>query len=302
MKHTLIFVTLIGLFAAGCGSAALAPAPPAHVAAGVDPEAWAIVPAGEFLMGLHDHETLVDYDYEVMVTDVTNTQYANYLNKALAAGAINIVDDEVLGYYPGDEFHGYNHEEEIEAGDWIHIRLDEEGLRLDYDGQIFTAKPGYESHPMVLVSWFGAKAYCDYSGWRLPTEVEWEKAARGADGRSYPWGDEIERHNANYYKSHDPFEEGVGGLGNTTPVGFYNGQTYDGYQTLDSPSPYGLYDMAGNVWQWTSDVYKDTHYRHLRGGGKADYAYDLRVWTRNSAGPDYMSPNAGFRCVRGTGE
>ena len=56
--------------------------------------------------------------------------------------------------------------------------------------------------------------------------------------------------------------------------------------------------MAGNVWHWVGDVYELQHYRYLRGGSKADYAYNLRVWTRNNAGPDYHSPSVGFRCVR----
>ena len=83
-------------------------------------------------------------------------------------------------------------------------------------------------------------------------------------------------------------------MGNTTPVGFYNGKTYGGYQTVDSPSPYGAYDMAGNVWQWTADVYEGQHYRYMRGGSKADYGYDLRLWTRNNARPDYLQPQRGF--------
>jgi formylglycine-generating enzyme len=76
------------------------------------------------------------------------------------------------------------------------------------------------------------------------------------------------------------------------------GQVYNGYETRDARSPYGLYDMAGNVWQWVRDVTEGTHDRYLRGGSKADYDYNLRIWTRNSARPDYTSPNAGFRCVR----
>jgi formylglycine-generating enzyme required for sulfatase activity len=112
------------------------------------------------------------------------------------------------------------------------------------------------------------------------------------------WGYELALNNANYYSSHDIFEKVAGAGGDTSPVGFYNGGTYEGYQTLDSPSPYGAYDMAGNVWQWTGDVYDDQHYRYMRGGSKEDFAYKLRVWTRNSAGPDYFSPNVGFRCAR----
>jgi formylglycine-generating enzyme required for sulfatase activity len=265
---------------------------------GIDPTAWTLVPAGEFLGGQHEHATMVDYDYEIMVTDVTNAQYADYLNLALADGHVKQVGESIAGYYPGDEFRGFRHEEQISEGDWPHVPLDEPGLRLEYDGQAFSARPEYGNHPMVHVTWFGARAYCDYYGWRLPSEVEWEKAARGLDNRPYPWGGDIEQANANYYSSHDIFEKIAGGLGDTTPVGFYNGREYDGFQTQDSPSPYGLYDMAGNVWQWTGDVYPDQHYRYLRGGAKDNYAYNLRVWTRNSAGPQHEGPNIGFRCVR----
>ena len=154
-----------------------------------------------------------------------------------------------------------------------------------------------ENHPVTMVTWFGARAYCEYYGWRLPLEDEWEKAARGVDGRPYPWGDEIHRQNANYYSSRDPYEA-QSKLGTTTPVGFYNGKTYQGYQTIDSANPYGLYDMAGNVWQWTGDDHPDQHYRYLRGGSFQTYEYNLRAWTRNSAGPDYYSPGVGFRCAR----
>lgn len=294
---TLFSLIFAALLVNGCAAQPLATPPPTFDTH-VDPLAWALVPAGEFLMGPHKHETAVDYDYEIMVTDVTNAQYAQYLNEALAAGAVKIVSDQVVGYYPGDEFHGYKHEKEIKAGDWLHVPLLDAGLRLSFDGATFTAKPGYENHPMVIVTWFGAKAYCEFYGWRLPTEVEWEKAARGADGRAYPWGNEIANNNANFYASRDPFEGVLGRQGDTTPVGFYDGQTYDGYQTLDSASPYGLYDMAGNVWQWVGDIYEGIHYRYMRGGSKANYDYNLRVWTRNNAGPDYFGPNVGFRCVR----
>lgn len=299
MKRTLIALSLLVLLAAGCASTTGEASPPSTIDTGIDTESWTLVPAGEFLKGQHNHETDVDYDYEIMVTDVTNAQFADYLNQALAAGTIQVEGNEIVGYYPGDEFHGEKHEVEISAGNYIQIPLDDDGLRLDYDGTTFTPKTGYENRPMVLVSWFGAEAYCEFSDWRLPSEVEWEKAARGdADDRPFPWGYEIERNNANFYSSHDIFEKVAGAGGDTSPVGFYNGGTYEGYQTLDSPSPYDAYDMAGNVWQWTGDVYDEQHYRYMRGGSKENYGYNLRVWMRNSAGPDYYSPNVGFRCVR----
>ncbi|NIM93252.1 MAG: SUMF1/EgtB/PvdO family nonheme iron enzyme [Anaerolineales bacterium] len=299
MKRAFLLLFLIPILAIGCtAESEISTTPPASIDTGVDPDTWVLVPAGEFLMGLHEHETMVDYDYEIMVTSVTNEQYAQYLNEALASGDVKIVDDEIVGYYPGDKFHDGRHEERIEEGDWLHVPRSEAGLRImDVDGR-FSALAGYENHPMVHVTWFGAKAYCEYYGGRLPTEIEWEKAARGTDNRPFPWGDEIRSENANFYSSHDLFEKIVGRLGDTTPVGFYNGKTYDDFETADSPSPYGLYDMAGNVWDWTGDVYEEVHYRYMRGGSKADYAYNLRVWTRNNATPEYYSPSVGFRCVR----
>lgn len=300
MKTSFALLILASLCLRSCSSGASANAdmPPPSVDTGIVAGNWAFVPAGEFFLGQHNHETMVDYDYEVMITDVTNAQYAQYLNEALAAGSVDVTGDQVVGFYEGDEFHGHEHEEEISAGDYVHLPLTDDGLRLDYDGQMFTVKAGYDDHPMVLVSWFGARAYCEYYGWRLPDEVEWEKAARGVDGRPFPWGDKITPENANYYSSHDIFEKIWGGAGGTTPVGFYNGKTYDDNKTMDSPSPYGLYDMAGNVWQWTGDIYENQHYRYMRGGSKENYEYNLRVWTRNSAGPTYFSPSVGFRCAR----
>ncbi len=297
MRTIMICTCLI--FLLGCSNSPLETEVPPMLDTGVDSSSWALVPAGEFLLGQFSHEANLPYDYEIMVTDVTNEQFAAYLNLALASDSITIEDNQVVGFYPGDEFHGYRHEEEIAAGDWIHMPLDDPSLRIEFSDGHFSVLEGYENHPVVMITWFGANAYCEYYDGRLPSEIEWEKAARGTDGRPFPWGHEIDKENANFYSSHDPFEDYYGKSGDTTPVGFYSGLTFEGYSTEDSASPFGLYDMAGNVEQWTGDVYENQHYRYLRGGSKMSYEYDLRIWSNNNVRPDYYSPSIGFRCAQG---
>ena len=266
---------------------------------GVDPSAWVTIPAGDFLSGQSAKPTSIDYDYEIMVTDVTVAQYLEFLNSAAADGTLTINENQVMVFYPGDIFHGVKHEIEIGPADYIAIPLDDDSSRIAYDGSKFQMNEDYASHPMTNVTWFGAWGYCQYHDARLPLELEWEKAARGSgDDRPFPWGYEIARNNANFYASRDPFENMRTFGSRTSPVGFYNGQSYDGYTSLNSESPYGLYDMAGNVWQWTGDVYEGMHYRFMRGGSKDTYDMDLRIWVRNNATPTYYSPGVGFRCVR----
>ncbi len=268
---------------------------------GVDPNSWAQIPAGEFSYGQHEDIEYTDA-YEIMVTDVTTQQYADFLNAAFADGYVKVAErgDNIVGYYPGDPFHGIKHEIEIKAGDWVYIPLNDPSQRIKFDGTNFTVQAGYENHPMTSVTWFGAWGYSNYYGYRLPTEIEWEKAARGTDARPFPWGDEILRENANFYSSRDPFENMKTFGSRTSPVGFYNGQTYNGYVTLNSASPYGLYDMAGNVWQWMGDIQPQEGFsdRYMHGGSKDTYDMDLRVWVHNSAAPTYFSPGVGFRCAR----
>ncbi len=297
MKKLILALTFLVSLLTACSVVDLnAPVPIYET--GVDADAWALIPAGEFLSGQFNETKMIDYDYEMMVTDVTTAQYARYLNEALAADTIKMESTQIVGYYPGDAYHNGRHEERIDPGDYIYIPLDEPALRLNFDGVAFSAREDYSTHPMTMVTWFGAKAYCDSYGWRLPSEMEWEKAARGTDGRPLPWGSGVSRNNANFYSSRDPFEDMSSAGSLTTPVGFYNGNNYAGYNTLNSSSPYGLYDMAGNVWQWTADVYEEQHYRYMRGGSKDVYDSDLRVWVRNNATPTYYSPGTGFRCVR----
>ena len=298
--RSLLATTVVVLLAA-CAPVDLA-APIPTFDTGMDPNAWAQVPAGEFYFGQNEDIESTEA-YEIMVTDVTVAQYVEFLNQAFADGTIKVDGDQALGFYPGDEFHGVKHELEIKAGDWEYIPLNDPSQRIKFDGTRFTVQEGYENHPMTMVTWFGAWGYCEYNGSRLPTEMEWEKAGRGpltgsGSTRPFPWGDEILRENANFYASRDPFEDMSSFGSRTSPVGFYNGKVYDGFQTANSASPYGLYDMAGDVWQWIGDVTEGFSDRFMRGGSKDTYDMDLRVWVRNSAPPMYYSPGVGFRCVR----
>lgn len=134
--------------------------------------------------------------------------------------------------------------------------------------------------PAVGVSWYDAAAYCHWAGRRLPTEAEWEKAARGGlTGKKFPWGDSIDPSKANYGKK----------VGRTTPVGTY------------PPNDYGLYDMAGNVWEWCMDEKDHVDYRVLRGGCWHNPEGDLRVAHSNGDLPTNKNDLFGFRTARAVG-
>jgi hypothetical protein len=135
--------------------------------------------------------------------------------------------------------------------------------------------------PVVNVSWFGAKAYCDWAGVRLPKEAEWEKAARGREGREYPWGNEApDPERANYDATK---------VGRATPVGLFpRGSTPDGIE-----------DLAGNVLEWGDDWYDDSkESRVLRGGSWANYPLFLRASVRDWLQPVGWGHDLGFRCAR----
>jgi formylglycine-generating enzyme required for sulfatase activity len=324
MKKIIFSLLLLTLLVTACQATPLDEykAPPS-VDTGVDPEAWATIPAGPFPYGQQSEMETIDYDYEMMVTPVTVEQYVAFLNEVIASGAASIGEVEisadqgdiswivagVKGYYPGEPFDGYKHEEKVLPGDQIYIPFPNDTLRLTRDGETFAAIPGWDNHPMTMVTWFGANAYCEHYGYRLPLDAEWEKAFRGTelnekgDGLPFPWGYEITGNSANYYASFDPFETLYGKLGSTTPVGFYNGKTYNiaghgDYKTINAASPYGLYDMAGNVWQWVGDDHHNQHYRILRGGSFYTYEIDLRNWKENGVAPYHFEPDTGFRCAR----
>ena len=269
----------------------IAPPPPELLPKPTEPpppdpyEGMERIPAGEFRMGSNNgekdekpvHSVYVD-EFYMDTYEVTNAEYAAFLN---AKG------------------------KHIEAGrTWLNVGGDH--ARIEYHHRTYRVKAGYEKHPVTFVTWYGAMAYAAWKGKRLPTEAEWEKAARGGlAGLKYPWGDSIDSTRANY----------DGHIGDTTAVGKY------------PPNGYGLYDMSGNVWEWCLDEYNANFYalspsqnplsgassirwvldnytgiravRVLRGGSWLAAATFLRAALRIYTGsPSGTSRYIGFRCVR----
>ncbi len=154
-----------------------------------------------------------------------------------------------------------------------------------------------KNHPIVKVTWDEARSYCEWAGGRLPTEAEWEYAARGGrDGLKYPWGNERSHDEANYWRS-----GGRDVWRNTAPVGSF------------AANGFGLYDMAGNVYEWIADWYDEEYYQHspsadpagpthgtqrvVRGGAGFINPAVLRISTRLETAPDARRLGVGFRCA-----
>jgi hypothetical protein len=137
----------------------------------------------------------------------------------------------------------------------------------------------HPNRPVTYVSWYEASAYCAWEGLRLPSEAQWELAARGLEGREYPWGkEEPDEKRANFDMK----------VGYPTPVGLYPA----------GATPEGAADMAGNVWEWVEDWYEKDKVRVLRGGSSDFDSWFLRAALRDRVEPDYRFNFVGFRCVR----
>ena len=236
------------------------PAPAGAEAPTVPPVAEMMVeiPAGEFTMGNDggdDDEksahTVTLEAFELDKFEVTNADFARFV--------------EATGYQTEAE----------KAG--------EAGWRAYAEGK--------DDYPVVKVTWNDADAYCQWAGKHLPTEAEWEKAARGTDGRLYPWGNEWDPAKANTKES---------GFRGTVTVGSF----------AEGVSPYGVFDMAGNVWEWMADWYQPypgstyqsdyfgEKFKGTRSGGWFQEANLVTTSNRSATDPSAANDDLGFRCVR----
>jgi formylglycine-generating enzyme required for sulfatase activity len=225
------------------------------------------VPAGDFVMGSNqNYDTQADRDevhqhivtlsaFWIDQTLVTNTMYASCVTAGGCSSPGSTSSATRLNYYGGSQ---------------------------------------YANYPVINVNWSQAVAYCQWAGRRLPTEAEWEKAARGTDGRIYPWGKHApDATLGNFNKS----------VGDTSQVGIYPA----------GASPYGALDMMGNVWEWVADWYSNTYYlssparnptgpdsgtSHVMRGGSWFSGTDVvSAFQRGGNIPSYRSNYVGFRCA-----
>jgi len=233
------------------------------------------VPAGEFFMGSDDgppderplHRIGLG-EFFIDRNQATNEQFAEFLNSAGVEGM------------RGEKYYD----------------TDDTDARIHRRGGKWRADAGHEKRPVVEVSWFGALAFCAWAGKRLPTEAEWEKAARGADARKFPWGDEPpDQARAHFNAGWNDFRD----------VGSF----------AKGASPYGVLDLAGNGWEWVSSAYRAYPYnaadgredltreqvRGTRGGGQDSPAEELTTTERGRrVSRNFRSGhhNIGFRCAR----
>jgi len=249
----------------------------------VDGMTMVYVPAGAFTMGSNAsqfpdekpaHQVVLD-SFWIDKTEVTNAMFLQFVN---ATGYVTELEKQNISWlYDGSNWYS------VAGAGWRNPF----GMNSTIDDRM--------DHPVIQVTWNDAVAYCNWAGRRLPTEAEWEKAARGTDGNDYPWGNAAPSSDLANYGNH---------VGDTVPVGSYPGNA----------SPYGALDMAGNVYEWVADWYSNTYYsvspssnphgptsgshRVLRGGSWQLDSYRLHTYEREVSLPNYGNSNLGVRCAQ----
>jgi formylglycine-generating enzyme required for sulfatase activity len=248
----------------------------------VDGAEMVYVLAGEFSMGSGQDDAKATADEQpahtisldefwIDRTEITNARYVQFLND--------------LGRHRG-ACDGY---------DCAETKVEDRHSHILFEQGQYRVEPGYEAHPATQVTWYGASAYCAWAGARLPSEAEWEKAARGVESRPYPWGEAAPDCNKAQFGD-------CGGM--TVPVG----------SKPAGASPCGALDMAGNVWEWTADWYDPDYYgvspakdpkgpdsglrKVFRGGSWGYPGTFMRASDRARNRPTYAGFNVGFRCAK----
>lgn len=227
------------------------------------------IPKGPYKKGYQCEQDSINYNYWIGIHEITNKQFYTFLKKALQENYIFTEEGILLYPYKGDDM--------VSPGDYRIKMLDD---RIFFKDNSLILNEKYANHPVISVTWYGCKAFCDYYGFDLPSEAEWEKAARGDLCLWFPWGNDIDESYANFHGSFAPDKNG------TTPVGYYNGHTQGGFKTSDSRSVYGCYDLAGNAWEWTKDLLvNDLPYRLGKGGGfNIHYPYQMQSYYVSTIG------------------
>ncbi|MBI5839731.1 MAG: SUMF1/EgtB/PvdO family nonheme iron enzyme [Chloroflexi bacterium] len=253
-----------------------------------DLDRFAELPAGEFQAGIRKEAKEVPHKYWIGKYPVTNIQYARFVQEG------GYQNREYWSDHGWDWRTGAYDERTLEAvaRDWLEHRPVAKRNIPYYWHNIELSNPIV---PAVGVSWFEAEAYCNWMGKkivavpegytvRLPRDEEWERAARGSDGREYPWGDAFDKGAANTWDS----DATGSGLGGTTAVSTFP----------QGVSPAGAWDMSGNVWEWTSSWYdEDRKYRIVRGGSWIGYQWFARTSFCNWSIPLMFNDDLGFRVV-----